>query len=64
MVDNWFFGSIFYKITVVFPTDGQGLLQHDKDRSEGEYHCIKLSWRRLIGLLRIFTLLQELPSPG
>jgi hypothetical protein len=41
MVDNWFVGTICHKIFCLFPTDGQGLLQHDKDISEDKYHCIR-----------------------
>jgi hypothetical protein len=41
MVDDWFVGKICHKISRLFPADGQGLLQHDKDRSEGNHLCVK-----------------------
>jgi hypothetical protein len=40
MVDDWLFGSIRHGISGLFSPDGQGLLQYDKDRSEGEYNSI------------------------
>jgi hypothetical protein len=38
MMDDWFIGVICCKISPLFPPDGQGLLQHDEDRSEGKHY--------------------------
>jgi hypothetical protein len=41
MIHNWLFGSIGHKVFRNFSAYGQGLLQHDKARSEGEYYRVK-----------------------
>jgi hypothetical protein len=37
MVDDWLFGSIRHEVSGLLSPNGQGLLQHDKDRSEGDW---------------------------
>jgi hypothetical protein len=60
MVDNWLFGSIRHEVPRLFSAYGQGLLQHDKDRSEREHNSIEPA---LLGVIRLDHL-RYLPNYG
>ena len=50
MVDDWLFGSIRHEVSRFFSAYGQGLLQHDEDRSEREHNSIEPA---LLGVIRL-----------